>query len=85
MGALAQPDISTIDALAHACLAARRDGCELRLADASAELRELLELAGLAEAVPCEERSGLDSRGQPEGGKVARGVEEECDPNDLSA
>ena len=60
VGALVSPDLRTIDALARACLAARRDGCELRLSDASTELRELLELAGLAQAVPCVEGSGLE-------------------------
>jgi anti-anti-sigma regulatory factor len=82
VGALVSPDLWTIDALARARLVARRDGCELRLADASPELRELLELAGLAEAVPCEEGSALDAKGEPEGREEARGVEEERDPAD---
>ena len=82
VGALVSPDLWTIDALARACLAARRDGCDLRLSDASTELRELLEFAGLAEAVPCDEGSGLEAEGQPEGREEARGVEEERDPAD---
>ena len=55
VAALTDPNLGTIDALARARLIAHRDGRELRLADASAELLEMLELAGLAETVPCEE------------------------------
>ncbi len=61
VGALEESDFGTVDALARACLTARRDGCELRLSEASVELRQLLELCGLAEALPCVE--GLRSRG----------------------
>lgn len=82
VGALGEPDLGAIDALARARLAALKIGCELRLSDASAELRDLLHLAGLAEAVPCEERSGLEADGKPEGRKESRGVEEERDPAD---
>ena len=83
VGALISPDLVTINALARARLIARRDGCELLLADASSELRDLLELAGLAEAVPCEEGSALDAERQPKGREEPRGVEEERDPPDL--
>jgi ABC-type transporter Mla MlaB component len=41
-------DAVAVDALARLALAARRRGCRLRLAGASEELRELIELAGLA-------------------------------------
>jgi hypothetical protein len=82
VGTLVSPDLRTIDALARARLMARRDGCELFLADAPVELRELLELAGLAEAVPCEEVSTLDAEGKPELGEEPRGVEEKGDPAD---
>lgn len=85
MGALISPDLRTIDALARARLIARREGCELFLADASAALRELLQLAGLEDAVPCVEGSGLESGWQPEGGEEARGVEEEGDSTDPAA
>jgi len=82
VGALVSPDLRTIDALARACLAARRDGCELRLSDASTELRELLDLCGLEQAVPCVEGSGLEGEGHPERREEPRGVEEEGDPAD---
>ena len=75
----------TIDMLARARLIARRDGCQLFLADASLELRELLELAGLTGAVPCEEVSALDAEGEPERGKETRGIQEERDPADPAA
>jgi anti-anti-sigma regulatory factor len=44
---LADPDLRTIDALARIQLSARRLGRELRLRNASSELAELLDLAGL--------------------------------------
>ena len=85
VGGLISPDLWTIDALARARLIARRDGCELILADAPVELRELLELAGLADAVPCEEGSALDAEGKPERGEESRSIEEERDPADPAA
>lgn len=86
VGALTDPNLGTVDALARARLIAHRDGCELRLADASAELLELLELAGLAETVPCEdEGSALDAEGQSEGREEARGIQEKRDPADPAA
>lgn len=41
-------DAATIDALARLVLLARRHGCEPRLCHVSAELRELIEFAGLS-------------------------------------
>ncbi|HEY4427522.1 MAG TPA: STAS domain-containing protein [Solirubrobacteraceae bacterium] len=41
-------DAVAVDALARLALAARRHGCTVQLRGASAELMELLELAGLA-------------------------------------
>jgi ABC-type transporter Mla MlaB component len=48
----ADPDAATVDALARLQLAARRQGCEVRLRRASDELRELLGFMGLAEVLP---------------------------------
>jgi len=80
---LTDSDLGTVDALARARLLARRNGCDLRLADAPVELRELLDLAGLAKTLRCEEeRSGLETEGEPEGREEARGVQEERDPGD---
>lgn len=41
------PDAVTVDALARLRLAARRNGCRVRLGNASAELRALVDLMGL--------------------------------------
>jgi ABC-type transporter Mla MlaB component len=85
VGALANPDLGTVDVLARAGLAARRGGCELRLADACTELRDLLDLAGLADVVPCGPDSGLEAEGKAERREEALGVEEEGDPADPPA
>lgn len=50
---LRRPDLGTVDALARAALAARRQGSGLVLADAPAELRRLLDLVGLDGVVAC--------------------------------
>jgi ABC-type transporter Mla MlaB component len=46
------PDAVTADALARLQLAARRQGCQVRLRNASKELRELLAFMGLDQVVP---------------------------------
>ena len=45
-------DAVTVDALARLQLAARRQGCRVRLRNASAELRELVDFMGLSEVLP---------------------------------
>lgn len=45
------PDAVTVDALARLQLAARRNGCLVRLRSASAELLELVALLGLADTL----------------------------------
>jgi ABC-type transporter Mla MlaB component len=47
----AKPDAVTVDALARLHLAARRHGCQVKLRGISTELRELLELFGLADVL----------------------------------
>jgi hypothetical protein len=42
-----EPDAVTVDALARLQLAARRIGCQVRLQNASAELRQLIAFMGL--------------------------------------
>ena len=44
-----EPDAVAVDALAQLALAARRQGCQIRLRGGSAELRELVSFMGLAE------------------------------------
>jgi ABC-type transporter Mla MlaB component len=46
------PDAVTVDALAQLQLGARRHGCVVRLENASAELRALVELMGLTAVLP---------------------------------
>jgi ABC-type transporter Mla MlaB component len=47
-----EPDAVTVDALARLQLAARRLGCQVRLANASSELRELISYMGLSDVLP---------------------------------
>ena len=54
VAALTQPDAGTIEALARLQLTARRLGCRVRLRDPSRELRELLDLFGLADVLRVE-------------------------------
>lgn len=45
------PDAVTVDALARLQLAAKRLGCQVRLCNASAELRELIAFMGLRDVL----------------------------------
>ena len=45
-------DAVTVDALARLQLAASRQGCQVRLRHASAELRDLVAFMGLADVLP---------------------------------
>jgi ABC-type transporter Mla MlaB component len=47
-----EPDAVTVDALARLQLAARRTGCQVRLRNASTDLRELLRFMGLENVLP---------------------------------
>jgi len=78
---LDRPDAATVEALARLQLAARRSGCRVRLRHACGELRDLLELMGLSEVVPCS-GSDLEPGRQVEQGEPPGGVEEERDPVD---
>jgi ABC-type transporter Mla MlaB component len=46
------PDAVTVDALARLQLAARRNGCQVRLRNASTELLELVAFMGLGDVLP---------------------------------
>ena len=50
---LRRPYLGTVDGLARAALSARRQGLSLVVANAPAELRRLLDLAGLADVIAC--------------------------------
>jgi len=47
-----EPDAVTVDALARLQLAARRQGCQVRLSNASDELVQLVDFMGLADVLP---------------------------------
>ena len=47
-----QPHAVAVDALARLQLAARRTGCQVRLRNASPELRELVAFMGLTDVLP---------------------------------
>jgi len=81
VAALDRPDAATVEALARLQLAARRSGCRARFRNACGELRDLLELMGLAEVLPCS-GSDLEPGREVEQGEPPRGVEEERDPVD---
>jgi hypothetical protein len=73
---LGDSHLGTVGELAALRLAVRRLGCELLLRNASAELRELLSLAGLEEVL------SLEPGGQPEEREDACRVEEEGELGD---
>ena len=66
------PDAVTVDALARLQLAARRNGSEIRLQNASAELLELVDFMGLRDVF----------QRQPEEREHPLGVEEEREAGD---
>jgi anti-anti-sigma regulatory factor len=64
-----------VDALMRLQLAARRDGCSIRLRNANQALQEVIELVGLADVLL------LEAEGQPKG-REELGVEEVVQPGD---
>ena len=68
--------LAAVEALARLQLAARRKGLDLRLHVVSRELRDLIELAGLTQAL------GVEPRRQPEEREQRVGVEEEGELGD---
>jgi ABC-type transporter Mla MlaB component len=80
LGGVVRADAAAVDAVCRIRLTARRLGCGLRLSSVPADLRELLELMGLCEAL--DGSSAVDVEGQSEEGEHASRVEEERDPAD---
>jgi hypothetical protein len=70
-------EAAAVDALARLALIAKRLGCPLKVRCASPELRDLVELCGLTDALGV----GRDGR-QPEVREQPRDVEERVDPDD---
>jgi anti-anti-sigma regulatory factor len=76
LSVLSRPDAGTVELLALMQLGARRAGVELRLANASESLTELVELTGLGAVLR------LEPQRQPEPGEQPCGVEEEGELGD---
>ena len=76
VAALTHPDAGTIEALARLQLTAQRLGSRVQLRDPSRELRELLDLFGLADVLRVEPRRQPEQREQP------LGVEERVEMGD---
>jgi hypothetical protein len=74
-------EVAAVDALARLALVARRLGCPLKVRRASPELRDLVELCGLSDALGVVGRNGR----QPEEGEEPVDVEERVDPDDPAA
>jgi ABC-type transporter Mla MlaB component len=85
VGALVDPDLITVDALARLQLTARRRGGRVRLRHASSRLEELLALVALGDVLPCGEESGFEPGRQAEEREQARRIQEEGDPSDPTA
>ena len=85
VGALAEPDAITIDALARLQLTARRLGRRVELRRTCDELEDLLELTGLREVLTGGGPvvgSAVEAWGEPELREQALGVEKEADARD---
>jgi ABC-type transporter Mla MlaB component len=85
VGALADPDAITIDALARLQLTARRLGYRVELRGTCEELEDLLSVTGLLEVLTgggAVVASAVEAWGEPELREQAFRVEEEADPVD---
>jgi len=81
VGALVEPDVAAVEALARLQLAARRSGCRITLYDVPPQLGGLLELMGLRDIFPPGASTGQAWR-KPEQREQPLGVEEEADAGD---
>ncbi len=79
---IARPNLATLDALCRMQASAAAIGARISLRQASAELRELLELSGLADLLPCEPDLSVEPRRQAEKREETLGVQEERDGPD---
>jgi len=83
VGAIADPDVVTIEALAHLQLTARRNGRRLHLRRANCHLRELLVLTGLYDVLPLhDEQLSIEVRRQPEQREQLLSVQKRVEPDD---
>ena len=82
---LVRPDCATVEALARLQLEARRVDRQICLRNAPPQLVELVTLAGLADVLPCEERSLVQVERKAEEREEPGRVEEERDAGDATA
>jgi anti-anti-sigma regulatory factor len=85
VGAVVDPDVAAVDALARLQLAATRLGRRVCVRNASPEFRALLAFMGLAEVISLRAPLRLETRRQPEERKERVGVEEERELPDAIA
>jgi hypothetical protein len=79
-----RPDLTAIDELCRLELAARRLGWSVRVRHAPNELRQLLELVGLAEVIGlCPDELVVEVGGEPEESEEV-GIEKRMEPGDPS-
>ncbi len=69
---LDEVDLGTVDALARIALGLRREGRMLRLQGATAELRNLIALAGLADVLGCEDAVSRGAAAARTAGRTGR-------------
>ena len=65
-----RPHLATVEGLARLQLGARRVGCSVRLVQAPAGLRALLDLLGLAEVLGLSDEVGVTALGGEVGGQA---------------
>lgn len=82
VGALVDPDAAIVEVLARLQLTAVSLGRRIQVHHACRELQELLDLAGLCDALRVSKDLGLELRGQIEEWEEALCIEEEADPAD---
>jgi anti-anti-sigma regulatory factor len=80
---ITRPDASTIDVLARLQLAARRQGCGMRLYGVHPRLRDLLLLTGLSDVLPVLSVELVEVGREAEEREDALHVQERVDPGDL--
>jgi hypothetical protein len=77
VGAVIDPDVAAVEALARLRVATRRLGRRMRVWNASEDFEALLAFMGLGDVLPERENLWLEVRRQPEEREERLGVEEE--------
>jgi ABC-type transporter Mla MlaB component len=77
VGAVVDPDVAAVEALARLRIATRRLGRRMRVRNASPEFEELLAFMGLGDALPVRAELRLEVGRQSEEREERLGVEEE--------